>query len=103
MQLAKYRHSMLRLDATQKKRWLGFDFKFKKFSIKQAIFTTEIISFQVKVHTQFFFEIFKTFLNNKISNCSAIRNFAHTRKTQKFSREQFFFLLALLSGRKKFH
>ena len=29
-------HSMLRLDATPHKRWLGFDFKFKKFSIKQA-------------------------------------------------------------------
>ena len=28
---------MLRLDAT-KKSGLGFDFKFKKFSIKQAIF-----------------------------------------------------------------
>ena len=27
-------HTMLRLDATPKKRWIGFDFKFKKFSIK---------------------------------------------------------------------
>ena len=27
-------HTMLRLDATQKKRCLAFDFKFKKFSIK---------------------------------------------------------------------
>ena len=29
-------HSMLRLDATPHKRWLGFDFKFKKVSIKQG-------------------------------------------------------------------
>ena len=32
--LEKYGHTMLRLDATPKKRCLGFDFKFKKFSIK---------------------------------------------------------------------
>ena len=44
-------HSMLRLQATQKKRWLTFDFKFKKISIKQAIFINEILSFQVKAHT----------------------------------------------------
>ena len=36
-------HSMLRLDATQKKWWLAFDFKFKKFSIKQAFFINEIL------------------------------------------------------------
>ena len=29
---------MLRVDATHKKRWMGFDFKFKKFGIKQAFF-----------------------------------------------------------------
>ena len=45
-------HSMLRLDATQKKRCLGFDFKFKKFSIKQAIFTTDIFPSRIKVHKQ---------------------------------------------------
>ena len=27
-------HTMLRLDAAPQKRWIGFDFKFKKFSIK---------------------------------------------------------------------
>ena len=32
--LAKKFHSMLRIDATPQKRWLGFDFKFKQFSIK---------------------------------------------------------------------
>ena len=45
-------HSMLRLDATTKKRWLTLLFKFKKFSIKQAIFINEILSFQVEVHKQ---------------------------------------------------
>ena len=41
---------MLRLDAAppQKKRCLGFDFKFKKFSIKQEIFTTDIFLSRVK-------------------------------------------------------
>ena len=29
-----YNHTMLRLDATPQKRWIGFDIKFKKFSIK---------------------------------------------------------------------
>jgi hypothetical protein len=78
---------MLRLDATQKKRCLAFDFKFKKSSIKQAIFIIEFFSSRVKAYTQkkievFFavflrfllvlalftkFESFKTFLNNKIS------------------------------------
>ena len=33
----------------------GFVFKFKKFSIKEAIFIIEIISIHVKVHTQNFF------------------------------------------------
>jgi hypothetical protein len=42
-------HSVLRPDATRKKSdYLTFDFKFKKFSIKQAIFIIEIISIQVK-------------------------------------------------------
>ena len=45
-------HSMLGLDATQKKRWMGFDFKFKKFSIKQAIFISDIFPSQVKAHKQ---------------------------------------------------
>ena len=45
---AKVSHSMLRLDATQKKRWIGFDFKFKKFSIKQAFFINDIFSSRVK-------------------------------------------------------
>ena len=83
-------HSMLRLDATTKKRYNEKLFKFKKFSIKQAFFINEIFSSRVKASTQkkvffslffkvflrFFlllalfskFEIFKTFLNNKISN-----------------------------------
>ena len=66
-----------------KKRCLDFDFKFKKFSIKQAIFITDIFPSPVKAFKQrnhcflrfllvlaLFskFEIFKTFLNNKISN-----------------------------------
>jgi hypothetical protein len=45
-------HSMLRLDATTKKRYDGKLFKFKKFSIKQAFFINEISSSQVKVHKQ---------------------------------------------------
>ena len=67
------------LDATPRKRWLGFDFKFKNFSIKQAIFMKDIFPSRLKAPTQekfkvFFqaflskFEIFKTFSNNKISN-----------------------------------
>jgi hypothetical protein len=43
---------MLRLDATQKKRWMGFDFKFKKFSIKQAFFINKFFSSRVKASTQ---------------------------------------------------
>ena len=43
---------MLRLDATQKKSWLAFDFKFKKFSIKQAFFINEILSPPVEAPTQ---------------------------------------------------
>jgi hypothetical protein len=43
---------MLRLDATQKKRWPEKLFKFKKFSIKQAFFINDISSFQVKAHKQ---------------------------------------------------
>ena len=31
-----------------KKRWIGFDFKFKKFSIKQAFFINDIFSSRVK-------------------------------------------------------
>ena len=51
-------HSKLRLDATQKKRWLGFDFKFKMFSIKQAIFITDIFSSHVKASKQKKIEVF---------------------------------------------
>jgi hypothetical protein len=46
------RHSMLRLDATTKKRSDGKLFKFKKFSIKQAFFINDISSSQVKAHKQ---------------------------------------------------
>jgi hypothetical protein len=49
---------MLRLDATSQKRWLAFDFKLKKFSIKQAIFISEMFSSRVKVHTQKKFDVF---------------------------------------------
>ena len=56
---------MLRLDATQKKRWMGLDFKFKKFSIKQAFFINEIFSSRVKAPKQkklkFFFAVFLRF------------------------------------------
>ena len=45
-------HSVLRLDATQKKRWMGFDFRFKKFRIKQATFISEILSPQVEAPKQ---------------------------------------------------
>ena len=45
-------HSMLRLDTTPQKRWMGFDFKLRKFSIKQAIFIIEILFSSVKVHKQ---------------------------------------------------
>ena len=34
------------------KRCLGFDFKFKKFSLKQAIFVKDIFPSHVKAHTQ---------------------------------------------------
>jgi hypothetical protein len=49
---------MLRLDATPQKRWLAFDFKFKKFSIKQALFIIGIFSSRIKAHTQKNFEVF---------------------------------------------
>ena len=51
-------HTMLRLDATQKKRWIGFDFKFKKFSIKQAFFINDIFSSRVKARKQKKIEVF---------------------------------------------
>ena len=44
-------YSMLRLDATTKKRCLEKLFKFQKFSIKQAFFINEIFSSHVKAHT----------------------------------------------------
>ena len=43
-------HSMLRLDATGKKLFDSRLFKYKKTSIKKAIFTIEILSSQVKAH-----------------------------------------------------
>ena len=43
---------MLRLDATQKKKCLGFDIKFKKFRIKQAIFLKEIFPSHVEASKQ---------------------------------------------------
>ena len=49
---------MLRLDATQKKRWMGFDFRFKKFRIKQATFISEILSPQVEAPKQKKIEVF---------------------------------------------
>ena len=45
-------HSMLRLDATAKKRYDGKLFKFKKFSIKQAFFINEILSSHVEASKQ---------------------------------------------------
>ena len=45
-------HSMLRLDATQKKRWIGFDFRFKKNSIKQATFISDIFPSRVEAAKQ---------------------------------------------------
>ena len=45
-------HSMLRLDATTKKRYDGKLFKFKKFGIKQAFFINEIFSSLVKAPKQ---------------------------------------------------
>ena len=45
---------MLRLDATPQKRCLGFDFKFKKFIIKQAIFIKELFPSRVKAPHGFF-------------------------------------------------
>ena len=51
---------MLRLDATQKKRCLGFDFRFKKFRIKQAIFIKDIFPSRVKAQKQK--KIFAAFL-----------------------------------------
>ena len=41
-------HSVLRLDATTKKRYDGKLLKFKKFSIKQAFFINEIFSSRVE-------------------------------------------------------
>jgi hypothetical protein len=54
-------HSMLRLDATQKKRCLGFDFKFKKIGIKQAIFITDIFRLSKNKFEVFFRCFFKVF------------------------------------------
>ena len=51
-------HSMLRLDATTKKRYDGKLFKFKKFSMKQAFFKNEIFSSRVKVPKQKRFDFF---------------------------------------------
>jgi hypothetical protein len=45
-------HSMLRLDATTKKRYDGKLFNFKKFSIKQVFFIHEIFSSRVKAAKQ---------------------------------------------------
>ena len=42
---------MLRLDATPEKMCLGFDFKFKNFCIKQAIFIRDIFPSHVKAPT----------------------------------------------------
>jgi hypothetical protein len=69
-------HSMLRLDATTKKRYDGKLFKFKKNSIKQAFFINEIFPSRVKEPKQKKFEVF--------FHC--FQFFAHTRKSQKFSR-----------------
>jgi hypothetical protein len=57
---------MLRLDATVKKKYDGKLFKFKKFSIKQAIFITDIFPSRVKAAKQkkiegFFRCFFKVF------------------------------------------
>ena len=56
---------MLRLDATSKKRWMGFDFKFKKFSIKKQ-FLLDIFLSRVKEPKQkklkVFFVVFLVFL-----------------------------------------
>ena len=49
---------MLRLDATQKKRCLGFDFRFKKFRIKQAIFINDIFPSRVEVLKEKKIEVF---------------------------------------------
>ena len=49
------KHTMLRRDATPKKRWLGFDFKFQKFSIKQVFFIDEICSSRIKAPCFFMF------------------------------------------------
>ena len=55
---------LLRLDATTKKRYNGKLFKLKKFSIKQAIFITDIFPSRVKGSKQkkklkFFFAVKK--------------------------------------------
>ena len=64
----RLRHSMLRLDATTKKRYNGKLFKFKKFSIKQAIFITDIFPSRVKAPKQkklkFYFTIGKILLTH---------------------------------------
>ena len=61
-----------------KKRWLGFDFKFKKFSIKQAIFITDIFPSRVKASKQkklkFFLLFFKDFLRFLLTR-EKLRNF----------------------------
>ena len=41
-------HTVLRLDATPQERCEGFDFKFKKIRIKQAIFIKENFSSRVE-------------------------------------------------------
>ena len=51
-------HSMLRLDATTKKRYDGKLLKFKKFRIKQAFFINEIFSSRIKVLKEKKIEVF---------------------------------------------
>ena len=73
-------HSLLRLDATPKKRCLTKLFIFKKFSFKQAFFINDISSSQVKVHKQFS-DPNQFSQSSKRSKC--LSRYQKTKKNQK--------------------
>ena len=75
-------HSLLRLDATPKKRCLTKLFIFKKFSFKQAFFINDISSSQVKVHKQFS-DPNQFSQSSKRSKC--LSRYQKTKKNQKKS------------------
>ena len=85
----------------EKKRYLTFGFKFKKFNIKRAIFIIEINSIRVKVHTQKKIEGFFPLFLKSLTNVKTKRNILNFKIGIKIF-YQFFFLSAAHSGIKKY-